>query len=233
MSFNPLHAALQAIAGGCVCLTLTLPSSALASDTPALPAFSVSTACDWYKETRITNTWFERDQAPRMQLMALYTRARESGIAADSGQLKEATAAIDQADAILRAELDDLVARCGWPSVTAFGTAAVQAAYLVVQHAPLDYQLRYLPVISEATAQGEFEKRHLALLTDRILVRQHKPQRYGTQTRVIDALGNAEMFPIEDETAVDRLRAEAGIIPVSICAYASMMNAFLKRCEPN
>lgn len=231
MKSEPLRLRHRTFVCGCAWMALLLAVHVRAEDAPRVPDFSISTPCDWYKETRQTNQWFERDQQPRQQLMAIYSRAQESGIAADPAQVKEAMALIDEADGALRKALEDLVTRCGWPSRTAFGQAAVQSAYMVVQHAPLDYQLKYLPVITAATAQGEFEKRHLALLTDRILVRQQKPQRYGTQTRVIDALGNAEMFPIEDEEAVDRLRADAGIVPVSICAYASMMNARLKRCE--
>jgi len=205
-----------------------------ASDIPVprrnIPAFKKETACDWYQETRRTNTWFERDQVPRMKLMELYAKAKKDGVSVDSESLKSVWQEINLVDAELQGELDDLVARCGWPSETAFGIRAVEAAHFIVLHSPLDYQMDYIGVISEAERAGEFKTRHLAFLVDKMLVRQGKSQRYGTQLRGVNSLGDFEPFPIEDESRVDELRAAAGVIPASLCAYLSMMNAKLDRC---
>jgi len=48
-------------------------------------------------------------------------------------------------------------------------------------------------------------KSHLALLEDRILMRQNKPQRFGSQ---VDALANVDLFPVDDEENLDNCRAE-------------------------
>ena len=53
----------------------------------------------------------------------------------------------------------------------------------------------------------------LALLEDRLLTHQNKPQIYGSQLRgSVD--GKYELFPIEDETNVDIRRARVGLQPI-------------------
>jgi hypothetical protein len=193
--------------------------------------FQVSTPCDWYKETRLTNTWVQRDQAPRGKYEKAYEEAARRGNIDNSVELKAAWAEIVETDLGLRAELDDFVSRCGWPSKTAFGIRAVEAAYIIVLHAPLQFKQKYLPVMTQAKMAGELEASNFAYITDKILVAQNRPQRYGTQVHALGSSGNIVPFPIEDESKVDELRAAAGIIPASLCAYLSMMDAKLERCD--
>lgn len=194
-------------------------------------SFQVSTPCDWQQEIRLTNTWVQRDQAPRGKYEKAYTEAVSRGNISDSVELKAAWAEIAETDLVLRAELEQFVNRCGWPSKTAFGIGAVEAAYIIVLHAPLQFKQKYLPVMTQAEKAGELESSNLAYITDKILVAQNKPQRYGTQVHALDSSGTIVPFPIENESRVDELRAAAGIIPASLCAYLSMMDAKLERCN--
>ncbi|MGA0587410.1 DUF6624 domain-containing protein [Dyella sp. KRB-257] len=55
-----------------------------------------------------------------------------------------------------------------------------------------------------------------ALLTDRVLRAQKKPQRYGTQFVADPAHpGKVVMAPVEDPAHLDERRAEAGLMPIS------------------
>lgn len=63
-----------------------------------------------------------------------------------------------------------------------------------------------------AAPPGEVSPSHVAYLTDRVLVNERKPQRYGTQFWTVN--GELEPRPIEDEANVDQRRAEVGLEPM-------------------
>jgi hypothetical protein len=69
---------------------------------------------------------------------------------------------------------------------------------------------------------------NLAYLTDRVLVAQKKPQRYGTQARPEG--GKMVPFPIEDEAKVDERRAELGLAPLA--DYLKQMESFYAPKQP-
>lgn len=141
----------------------------------------------------------EEDQAARMALI----RSNFKDEAA-----KERLRAIDTKNT---ARMKEIIARKGWPGKTLVGTRASQAAFLLVQHADLElaFQKQCLPLLEKAVAAGEAEGQHLAYLTDRVLVAEKKPQRYGTQFHEVD--GKLVPQPIEDEARVDERRASVGL----------------------
>lgn len=182
-------------------------------------------SCDWLQEVKRTNTWFERDQESRKAIGILY-RDKHMGKPVTDQQLKDAEHAAVASDKVLQDELDDLVARCGWPTTSGYGDKAPQYASFIVQHADLPFQERYLPLMQAAVDAGELAPRHLAMLVDRVLMRKGLPQRYGTQLTQID--GKLAVYAIEepaDLAALDARRASVAMIPVSFCVY-------LARFEP-
>ena len=108
----------------------------------------------------------------------------------------------------------ELVERHGWPRISEVGEDAALAAFLVVQHADLATQQRFLPIVRERVAEGEARGAWLALLTDRILVGQDKPQRYGTQSR-LGPDGRSAPWPIEDPEGVNARRVSLGMKPLA------------------
>lgn len=122
--------------------------------------------------------------------------------------------------------LKQVVARHGWPTVAMVGREAASAAFLLVQHADadLDFQARMLPVLQEAAQRGEALPRHVALLADRVRVKQSRPQLYGSQYHVRQAAdGSARAGPegalvyllpvVEDVARLDQRRRAAGLEP--------------------
>lgn len=91
------------------------------------------------------------------------------------------------------------------------GEDGALTAFLVVQHAPLEAQERYLPIVEAAVAAGEAEPWHLAYLTDRVLLRTDRPQRYGSQFQIDAETGERSYLPIEDEERVNARRAAIGL----------------------
>ena len=65
----------------------------------------------------------------------------------------------------------------------------------------------------EAVKQKKAAPEHLALLEDRVLIKQGKPQIYGSQVKT-NAAGKNEFYPILDEKNVNARRASAGLEPL-------------------
>ncbi|HTU68372.1 MAG TPA: DUF6624 domain-containing protein [Steroidobacteraceae bacterium] len=144
----------------------------------------------------------ERDQAARKKWLA--------------NQNDEALAsAVDAIDvdnvAWLRAEVADR----GFPTVAAAGRRGVHLAWVLLQHADRDPQLQsdLLPVIERRFADGELDANDLARLTDRLLQREDKPQRFGTQ---FDWFAGDFKLPEKAELAkIDAERKSLGLMPLA------------------
>lgn len=105
--------------------------------------------------------------------------------------------------------VENILAAQGYPSVSSVGQDASSAVWLVIQHADLDTQERFLPQLEEAAARGDILPGYIAALKDRIDVREGRPQKYGTQ---YDADG--KLCPLLDAQMVDQWRAEVGLPPL-------------------
>lgn len=117
--------------------------------------------------------------------------------------------------------LKGVLAQHGWPGKTLVGERAAKGVWLMVQHADRDkpFQKEALALMEKAVAAGEAQGKDLAYLTDRVLVGEGKPQRYGTQFTEEDGVMVPQ--PIEDEAHVDARRASVGL--GTLAEYATQM----------
>ena len=162
---------------------------------------------------------FKLDQKVRIEgLQALHKQGVAVGQTPSLGDTRVLLAVFKQTfsmsvvDDAHRRRLDAIINQHGWPGKTLVGPDGANAAWLIAQHADLDraFQKKCLEKM-EALPQGEVEPRFIAYLTDRILVGEHKPQRFGTQMD-----GQFKPQPIEDEANVDKRRAEMGLNPLAV-----------------
>jgi hypothetical protein len=118
-----------------------------------------------------------------------------------------------RADSARTLRLKEIVASHGWLTPSLVGKDGVGAAWLILQHSP-DYawQEQMLPVLERAAAAGEMSRTDVALLTDRVLVRRGKPQRYGNSFSFKN--GRLVADPIEDIGGLDARRAALGLPPM-------------------
>ncbi len=158
------------------------------------------------------------DSALRQELLTLVQadQAEREGFAAaaasnDTAYLMRLLAA----DSARTARLQEIVATLnGWPGASLVGEDGADAAFLILQHSPShEFQKQMLPMLKEAARRGEADPQDVALLTDRLLVQEGKPQRYGSQFSVIE--GELVLDPIEDEANVDQRRAQIGLPPLA------------------
>ena len=142
------------------------------------------------------------DQAVRAKMTpALLAKATE---------LQALSTEMDVVDSKNLARLRTIIAKHGWPNVRVVGRDAANAAFLIVQHSPLEAQKEFLPLMKDAVATGNARADQLAMLQDRILTREGMKQRYGTQiTAGPDGIPRVD--PIEDPATLDERRASVGL----------------------
>ena len=113
----------------------------------------------------------------------------------------------------------NLLDTTGWP--TNVSDSAHTAIFLVIDHAELPAQKKYLSMMEEQATKGFVSKSNLATLQDRILMKENKKQRYGTQTKSFSELIDDEkktsvyMWPIENPESIDSLRATIELPPIA------------------
>lgn len=133
----------------------------------------------------------------------------------DQGLLK-AMLAVDASNLPHIKQID---ARQGFPTAAQVGRDGVQAAFLLVQHADSDstFQAHVLDELKSRPDQGGVGAQDYALLTDRVLLAQHKPQRYGSQFWINNENGKIKMQQksTEDPANVDKRRAAIGLPPLA------------------
>ncbi len=149
----------------------------------------------------------EQDQAIRNELIS-------KGIEHPDKALLARMQAIDTANT---ERVRAIVRQYGWPSPGLVGRDGAEAAFLLVQHADLTFQKQMLPLVEKTYRSGELSGQSYALLLDRVLVGEGKPQVYGTQAKRFEEWEGREpaLEPIEDEANVDQRRAEVGLPPLS------------------
>ena len=97
----------------------------------------------------------------------------------------------------------------GYPGKSVVGKESSLAAWYVLQHNP-DKIPTYLPLIKKAAADGEISMRSAAMMEDRYLMNEGKPQIYGTQGMSYDDERGSFIWPIEDPENVNERRMKVG-----------------------
>jgi len=109
--------------------------------------------------------------------------------------------------------IKQIVDEHGFPDEAMVGRDGFNAAWLLVQHADADPAFQE-KVLASLVASKQMGGEQLALLTDRVLRAQGKPQRYGSQ--FTEEGGHWAPQPIEEPVAeVDERRASLGMMPLA------------------
>lgn len=151
----------------------------------------------------------ESDQYYRRQFEKM-----EKRYGRESEQIKQLGSKTSFNDSINQIKVRQILDTRGWlgPEVVHGGNAAL---FLVVQHAELSMQLQYLPMMREAAKNEKLSYASLAMLEDRVLLRQNQKQIYGTQMGRDSITGKFYVSPLIDPDMVDKRRAEVGLGPIS------------------
>ncbi len=141
------------------------------------------------------------------------------GFSAERAQDSAYVRRMMRVDSASSARMREILAVHGWPGISLVGSEAAGAAFLLVQHTSDNDLQRQALALMEAAARGEVALPDLALLSDRVRVRQGLPQLYGSQFSLKDGRWVAD--PIDDLARLDERRASMGLPPMA--EYVKML----------
>ncbi len=164
--------------------------------------------CDDEQLAHTYSAMLKDDQALRGRYIEIL-RMEHRGETVDAKEKDRLEATIFNTDTADQEKLDRLILECGWPGKLDTNRAAF-SAFIIIQHAPLDYKLKHFEQVKAANRRGEIPSNKFAWLVDRILVEQGKPQLYGTEFDY----GSGKVAPIADPANLDRRRKTMGLPPM-------------------
>lgn len=129
----------------------------------------------------------------------------------DRQKVKELWQTIHFNDSVNRLKVLPIIDKYGWLSPAEVGDQASTTLFLVIQHADKGTQIKYLPIMREAVKLGKASASSLALLEDRVALKQGKKQVYGSQVFSDPRTGESYVFPLLDPDNVDMRRKEVGL----------------------
>ena len=133
----------------------------------------------------------------------------------DSPHMQDLWKTIAEKDSLNVIAVSKVLDEHGWLGSDVVGQKGNSCLFLVIQHAPLATQLKYLPRMREAVEKGNAQAGSLALLEDRTALRQGKRQIYGSQVGTDPETKEMYVLPLEDPDNVDKRRASVGLQPLA------------------
>lgn len=153
---------------------------------------------------------YNDDQTYRQQLDSVQKK-----YGAKSKEMQALWKNLNQQDSINEIKVKAILDKYGWLGANVIGGIGNDALFLVIQHADLTTQEKYLPMMREAVKNGNAKASSLALLEDRVALRQGKKQVYGSQVSWNMETNEYFVLPLIDPDNVDKRRAEVGLPPLA------------------
>ena len=132
----------------------------------------------------------------------------------DSPEFKEKVDQVLRTDSLNMVTVGKILEEYGWPSTETVGETGSKAIFLTIQHAKLDTQLKYLPVVKKAVKEGKLEGGALAMMEDRVMLAQGKKQIYGSQIGRDSITGERYVSPMKEPEKVNERRSAVGLGPI-------------------
>lgn len=163
------------------------------------------------------DTIFDDDQVLRREIQAINEK-----YGWESEEMKAHWKKIQKQDSINLIKVEKILEEKGWLGADIIGGKGNQTLFLVIQHAALEKQEKYLPMMREAVKKGNANAASLALLEDRVALGKGDKQIYGSQIGRNEETGEHYVLPLVDPVNVDMRRAEVGLPPLA--EYVSRWN---------
>src|SRR5579859_4116448 len=123
------------------------------------------------------DTLYESDQRYRFQLISLQNQINSGTPPDKKAEIKDQIAHVakemKKQDSINLVLVTGILDQYGWLGIDDVGMNGSQALFLVIQHADLPTQQKYLPMIRTAASEGKTLASNLAILEDRVALREH------------------------------------------------------------
>ena len=175
----------------------------------ALSIFLV--ACSTLKstDTLLKEVWND-DQQPRQQMLKLTKAVTVEGCTELVDSLILVNEIVERNDARNIKVVDKILKR-GLPQ--GLSEESYKTIWIVIDHAPLEKQEQYLPLVEQMANASYIGLDEYAILYDRVAMGQNRPQRYGSQLVQFGNADNLQLYvwPIEDAEKLDSLRNAVGM----------------------
>jgi len=125
---------------------------------------------------------------------------------------------MERVDSLNQATVFGILDKKGWPSH--LSDKANRAIWIVIDHSDLASRSKYLGLVKEKAEEGVLNKTDYAILNDRVLMEDGKPQIYGTQIKMAATIVDDEiamqlcLWPVENPATLDSLRSTVGLSPI-------------------
>lgn len=153
---------------------------------------------------------YDEDQNYRKQISEI-----EKKHGRESEELKAHWKVINKTDSVNLIIISKILDERGWLGKNIIGNSGNMTLFLVIQHSDQKTQEKYLPMMREAVKNGNAQPSGLALLEDRVALRQGKKQIYGSQIGTDNKTGISFVQDLEDPENVDKRRLEVGLQPLA------------------
>ena len=154
----------------------------------------------------ILDSIYKDDQLYRLKINEI-----EKNYGLESKEMKTLWATIGLKDSINLIKTKAILDKYGWLGKDIIGEKGNTTLFLIIQHADLTTQTKYLPMMREAVTHGNAAAANLALLEDRVAIRQGKKQIYGSQIARDPDTKEYYVSPLDDPDNVDTRRANVGL----------------------
>ena len=101
-----------------------------------------------------------------------------------------------------------IIEKCGMPTLKEVDQRQMDAIWLGLQHSTEEIRKKYFPYVEKAVKNGDLSKQQYALMKDRMLMDEGKPQIYGSQ------IENGKLYKLENPETVNERRKEMGLEPI-------------------
>lgn len=152
----------------------------------------------------------QKDQKLRIKLDSI---RKKNG--PGSAYEKDLMKSIEKEDAVNMLTLTDIISKYGWLGPAEIGYKNNQYLFLVVQHADIETQKKYLPILKQAVKDKKALPKDLAYLEDRINIREKIPQIYGSQVYIDKEKKEYLLYPVQDINRIEYRRASVGLESLS------------------
>jgi hypothetical protein len=157
----------------------------------------------------ILDSVYTDDQKTRKGIVELINK---EGMKSDT--VKKRLDEMNHLDSINLVKIEKILDEYGWLGFDKVGRMGALTIFLVIQHSPLAVQQKYLPMMREAVKNKQAIAANLALLEDRVALREGRKQIYGSQI-ASDSTGRTFLQPLEDPDHVDERRSSVGLGPLA------------------
>lgn len=172
-------------------------------------------ACNATKSTdRLLSDVWAKDQAIRHQMIRLTKAVTTEGRTELIDSLLWASEEMERIDSANMVVVDSLLHN-GLPEN--LSEESYKTIWIVIDHASLEMQEQYLPLIEQMASSGLIDIDEYATLFDRVAMKRNQPQRYGSQSVQFGTPEAMQLYiwPVENPTALDSLRSAVGMPPIN------------------